>query len=144
MMFCKPAQLALLGLIAATTFSGCAVFQPKAQEIPVAVGESKGTYTIEMESAFGSKVAQSEIRGDITVQDVLKLSGATSKYRSMEILMVRQLPGQMPLKMPVEYDARKNEVNMHQNYAIHDGDHILVRAKSSSMMSQIFGSLGEM
>ncbi len=136
-------SMAILGLFVTVLSTGCASLMPVGNsEIPAAVADSRGTYKVEMETTFGKQVGIAQLTGEMTIQQVLEHSGAIKKFRAMEIMIVRQLEGQLPLKMYVDFDSQTDEVKMHQNYAIHPNDHIFIKAKSNSPFDQFLGNFG--
>lgn len=106
--------------------------------------ESAGQYYVEMHPAFGQpKIFQGELDGNLTVQQALERSGATKKYRGMNIGLFRFVKESgRPLKLPVEYKYRNKQVSPDQNYALHPEDRIVVMPKSSSPLDKVMDSLG--
>jgi hypothetical protein len=78
----------------------------------------------------------------ITIQDVLERSGATRKYRNMDIMIHRVVEetGRV-LKLRVDYEPRKKSVKPELNYAIHDKDRILVQSRTTTAISKVVDSL---
>jgi hypothetical protein len=140
----STAALLCAGLLIAS--SGCSALN-SINKSAVLAGEnaapSQGMYQVEMSGNFHkSTTFQGEIDGPITVQTALERSGATDKFRSMDIVVYRvvQETGQ-GLKMPVEYKAGKKMVSPDQDYAIHPNDRIVVSSQSSNALDKLVDSL---
>ena len=124
--------------------SGCATINPFAgRDVPVAE-DSAGQYQVAMESGIGiTKTFTGEIEGDVLVSEALEKSGATRKYRSMDIEVLRIVKSEngmpQPLRMQVTYAGPRKGVAPQQDYALHDGDRILVKKGSSGGISQMLG-----
>ena len=110
---------------------------------PVSAEASAGQYQVEMTGNFSkSSVFQGEIDGPLTVQDALERSGATKKFRSMEVMIYRVVKETgRGLKMPVEYKARNKSVLPEMDYALHPNDRISVRARSTNAIDKVIDSL---
>jgi hypothetical protein len=76
------------------------------------------------------------------VQDALERSGATERYRSMDILVYRIVKetGQ-GLRMPVEYQSGGKTVMQNQNYALHPNDRIVITNRSLNAIDKFIDSL---
>ena len=105
--------------------------------------DSAGQYQVEMTGNFSkSSVFKGEIDGPLTVQDALERSGATKKFRSMDVMIYRVVKESgFPLKMPVEYKARNKTVLPEMDYALHPNDRIAVRARSTNAIDKVIDSL---
>lgn len=101
-----------------------------------------------MHSALGKKTAVlGSIVGDMTVQDALESSGAMKKYRAMDIEVLRVVDtadtGRRGLRMKVMYVPSEKSIIAEQNYALHDGDRIVITPVSNDPMSKVIGMLGQ-
>lgn len=105
--------------------------------------EPSDMYQVEMLGGFSRMTGfRGEIDGPIVVQDALERSGATKKFRSMDILIVRTVEETgRQLRLEVGYVPREKSVKQEENYAILPNDRILVRAKSTNAIDQIVDSL---
>ncbi len=111
---------------------------------PSLINSDAKTYTVAMKKDFGKpKVYSGSFDKPITVQQALEASGAVKQFRSMEVMLVRKLAksGQ-PLNMPVDYQSRKKRVRPEQDYALHDGDRILVQPKTGGAFGEVIKMLG--
>lgn len=139
----------LLCLAMLLASSGCSTFNLSLAKAPVVpsektTGESRGLYQVEMSGGFSKgSVFQGQIDGPITVQTALERSGATEKYRSMDIMVYRVVKesGQ-GLKLPVEFDRQKKSVAPEHDYAIHPNDRIIVRSSSTNPLDKLVDSFG--
>lgn len=136
--------LGVLSVCVATILvSGCATFKPAdKQEMPVgqSSGQPVGTYTVEFRDVFGSgKPYVGKIdEKNPWVQTALEDSGAWKRYRSMNIIIERKVPGRyQPLEIPVEVQPRKREVKYEQDYALLPGDKVIVSPKSTNPIVQM-------
>lgn len=105
--------------------------------------DSAGVYRVELSGHFSkSSTYQGEIDGPITVQDALERSGATKKFKSMDILVYRVVKESgRGLKMPVEYMTRTKSVTPQTDYAIHPNDRVVVQARTLTAIDKIANSL---
>ena len=104
---------------------------------------STGRYRVEMSGNFSkSGIFEGDIDGEITVQDALERSGATKKFRNMDIMVYRVVKENgRGLKMPVTYKGRTKSVLPEQDYAIHPNDRIVIEARSNNAIDKIVDSL---
>lgn len=134
-------------LIATLTLSsGCATLDSlTSQTVPISENSINGKYTVEMHSTFGKvNPFKGSLTGSTTVSEALAESGAIKKYRAMdvEILRVVEHEGRSRgLRMPVEYSTSSREVPSHQDYALVDGDRIVVKPNSNGSLVKMLSSL---
>lgn len=76
----------------------------------------------------------------MVVQDALKGSGATSRFRRMNIVLVRTTAQGTKLRLPVKYNAAKRQVVETNNYAMHAGDWLEVTEDTSTMFDRMIDS----
>jgi len=138
-----PSSLLLCGLLLAT--SGCSTIPMTANNPLPAVqkAESAGVYEVQMTGQFTKpKSFQGEIDGPITVQTALERSGAISKFRGMDITLMRVVKESgRGLRLPVEYQGDTKTVVSSQDYAIHPNDRIIVDAQTRNPIDKIVDSL---
>ena len=132
---------ALMAMLIAT---GCQPFQKSAApEMPVG-GNSSAMYQVQMIPKFGKPtVTKHVIRDKMTVQDVIEETGAVTQFRSMEITLSRLVnePRKSVLKLPIEYRYEKQAVVDYQNYSIHPGDTLVIKARSAGSLDKLVGAL---
>ena len=99
---------------------------------------SAGMYQVQTTGGFSKPTMfQGELIGDVTVQDALEASGAISKNRGLEVVVMRVVEDTgRGLRMPVDYDSRKKAVSPEQNYSLHPNDRIVVTARSTSPLDK--------
>lgn len=136
--------LCLTSLLVSILCTGCSIF-PKAgnSELPAAAaGESETErFFVEFHQAFGEDRQYTGIvDGTKTVQTAIDEAGIKKQIGGMEVDVIRQLPNGRVLKMPVEIESGK-KVKYQQDYALHDGDRVIVQAKSNSPLEKIVGSV---
>ncbi len=148
-----PVQLkGLASLLVASLLvvgSGCQSLNSfSSSQTPAAgpAGAGNGGYTVAMHSVKKIKPFRGVLNTDptqpTTVQTALDSAGASKHFRGMEIELIRKVDGEyQPLRLPVDYVAREKAVKMEQDYALHPGDTINIRAKSNSPIDQILGTL---
>lgn len=141
-------QHLLLACLLVVISSGCssmAMFNgEKLPTDPSLVNPNTKTYSVAMKKDFGKPtVYTGNFDKPITVQQALEDSGAIKQFRSMEVNLIRKLPKSgKPLTMPVDYQARKKRVRPEQDYALHDGDRILVQPKQGGSFGNVIKMLG--
>ena len=107
--------------------------------------ESTETYRVDMIGAFSKTSSfEGEIDGPITIQDVLVNSGATKKFRNMDVMIYRVVKesGRV-LKLAVDYVPRTKSVKPELNYAIHAEDRIIVQSRTTTAIDKVINSLGQ-
>ena len=110
-------------------------------EIPVA------KYEVRLHDNGNSTRAFATLDSNKTIQTVLEESGAKDKFKKMEILLVRNIPGtEQKQKLEVDFDPASRHVIVSQDYAIHPGDIIVIRKDNSTALDitidKITGALG--
>lgn len=107
---------------------------------PVAVG----TYSVQVIGGmFGTKTKNYPVHENLTAQTVLEETGQLSRHRNFEIDILRKSDsGAGVVKMPVQFDPSKHRVKFESDYAIHPGDHVVIRPVSHSPFEQVAQMLG--
>ena len=140
-----------IGLVVSILFlgsltSGCATLTSlNRAELPTPnPSASQGSFTVSMETDFGgAKTYTGSIDDSMTISRALEISGAAKKYRVPEITILRRVEESgRGLRMDVDYDTKNKRIKPEQNYAIHPGDRIVVRAKKTSPLGSIGKHLG--
>ncbi len=138
---------ALLCLLAGVfiSLSGCSTLSLGSPGKPIAPGDATGGYTVEMHSSFsGIKGYKGSLDGNTTVSDALMASGATKKYRSMEVevrRVVKKNGASRGLVMPVRYEPKTRNIPPEQDYALKNGDRVVVKPASGSSVLKVLSSL---
>lgn len=143
-------SLFFLALVSMSIMStGCSTMTSLTnQSLPVdgsaVAANANGTYSVEMHPNFGSpKQYKGVLTGGTTVSEALSKSGAVKKFRSMdvEILRIVEHKGRnRGLRMPVNYQGQTGP-DPSQDYALLDGDRIVVKPKESSSIVKMIGSV---
>lgn len=140
-------------LIAATMImllgSGCStVTGLVSKPLPVEdanLAAARGTYSVEMHSNFGQpRQYKGALTGTTTVTDALAKAGAVKKFRDLdvEILRIVEHKGHnRGLRMPIEFDSATGTPSPEQDYALLDGDRIVVKPKQSSGLVKMVGAM---
>ena len=142
-------QICSLVLIASFIFmSGCTAFNsPNGKQADLAeavAAESKGAYLVEVHPLVGPpKIFQGALTELASIQNAVS-SSAAKRYRHMDIELLRKAPNSGKLiKMTSEYDTARRDVTPETDYTLHDGDRVIIRQKTSSVLedatSKIFG-----
>ena len=140
--------LIFTGLIT-ISFTGCVISQAGSvteteAQIPVEHTEATtaAAYRVEMSGGFNaSEIYEGQIEGPLFVQDALERSGATERYRSMDIMIYRIVEESgRGLKLPVGYKSAEKVVMQNQNYALHPNDRIVVTNRSNNAIDKIIDS----
>lgn len=139
-----PAWLGFVALLLAVQSIGCASMSLPAgklfgkAEAATPAAEPFGQCTVLMKPGFGKGTQSTlDISEDTTVQSVLERAGVQKKFKSMDIMIYRDIEGAMvPLKMAVDYNVGKRSVVDSQNYRVLPGDKVLFSEKSNSAISK--------
>jgi hypothetical protein len=110
-----------------------------------APSEPTDSYRIDMIGAFSKTTSlQGEIDGPITVQEVLVNSGATKKFRNMDVVIYRTVEesGRL-LKLVVDYVPRTKSVKPELNYAIRPNDRIIVQSRTTTAIDKVINSISQ-
>ena len=123
--------------------TGCQTLQLSNDSIVADAPQNAPMYQIQTIPMFGqASVSKEVITENMTVQDALEKANVRSKFRGMEISLGRVLKDEgTVLSMPVTYDHATKSIRSEQNYALHPGDTITVRAASTGTLQKMIGSL---
>ena len=101
--------------------------------------DPNGSFTVEIRNAYG---ARSRIRlplqSGICVQDALRLSKAVEQFDNMKIKLKR--PTKDPrrfLPLDVQFDAEYRRVDPLNDYALHNGDYLIVTQSAGADISEL-------
>ncbi len=113
-------------------------------QTPIASG-SQAQYLVDMQMSYGgSKKFKGNVGRGTTVQSALEASGAMKKFRSMDVVVMRNLEGtHQPLQMTCQYNPSKKTVRPETDYALQHGDRIVVTPKSENQLLKMFGTFAE-
>jgi hypothetical protein len=132
-------MLALVGVLAA---GGCSTLQ-STPESPIPEGTETSSVTdpmVVVELRDGDEEREylrAPLKESMLVQDALNGSGATSRFRRMDVVLVRHVPGGRKLRLPVRYNPTTKRVADEHNYALHGGDWLEVTQDTSTMVDRM-------
>lgn len=143
-MFARLSALMLVAVLLAIS-TGCTALPlgmvnqtDKTNMPPDQFNRPREEFLVEMHRDFGSpKQYVGELSGDLTVEQVLHESGASNRYRGMQVDIFRKIDNGQVLHLPVNYEGRSKTVLPEQNYAIHAGDRVVVRPKSGNPLEKV-------
>ena len=141
----KLGTCAFCALIISGVFllSGCQTLALQPEANAKMIPADAGMYQIQLDPAFGkTTVSKGVITENMTVQDALEQAGAGAKFRGMSISLSRlnKEHGGV-LKLPIDYDFKTRSISPHQNYALHPGDSISVKAKSNGSIEKMSSAM---
>ncbi|MBT4723944.1 MAG: hypothetical protein HOB29_03190 [Planctomycetaceae bacterium] len=102
-----------------------------------------GHYTVELQNAYGVKQrAKFELRQGMFLQDALRESKAMDQFNFMTIKLRRPTADPMRfLPLEIEFNPEFRRIEPINDYAIHDGDYIIVRQQATGELDEMFGNL---
>jgi len=102
-----------------------------------------GHYTVEIQNAYGAKRrAKFELRRGMFIQDALRESKALEQFNFMTIKLRRPTEDPMRfLPLEIEFNSEFRRIEPINDYALHDGDYIIVRQQATGELDEMFGSL---
>ena len=100
-----------------------------------------GHYTVEIQNAYGVKQrAKFELRPGMFIQDALRESKAIEQFNFMTIKLRRPTDDPMRfLPLDIEFNREYRRVEPINDYAIHDGDYIIVRQQATGELDKMLG-----
>jgi hypothetical protein len=83
------------------------------------------------------------ISAETRVQDVLDASRATSKFRNLDVVIMRPTShaSEPMLKMPCRFDRHRRRIGWETDYAVLPDDRLIVREDTTSPLDRVMGSL---
>ncbi len=91
----------------------------------------------------GREYLRAPLTDSMLVQDAIKGSGAITRFRRMDIVLVRETPDGKKIRLPVKYDVVRHQVVDTNNYAMHAGDWLEVTEDTSTMLDRMLESAME-
>ena len=77
------------------------------------------------------------------VQEALEGSRALNRFRRMDIVVVRPVPNDRPLRMPVNFDWVERKVTPATNYSLYPGDTVEVTEDSRTIIDRMIETATE-
>ena len=104
---------------------------------------SFGHYTVEVQNAYGVKQrAKFELRQGMFIQDALRESKALDQFNFMKIKLRRPTADPMRfLPLDIEFNPEYRRIEPINDYALHDGDYIIIRQQATGELDEMFGNL---
>ena len=139
-------SLFLVAILAVTTLStGCSSMTSlMGKPLPDSQKAAYGSFTVETQSSFGSpKQYQGTLNGSKTISQALAEANAIKKFQTpeVEVLRVVEKDGKSRgLRMPIEFDSRVGGPKPEQDYALLDGDRIIVKPKQGNGVVRMLGA----
>ena len=102
-----------------------------------------GHYTVEIQNAYGAKQrAKFELRQGMFLQDALRESKVLDQFNFMTIKLRRPTDDPMRfLPLDIEFNPEFRRIEPINDYAIHDGDYIIVRQQATGELDEMIGNL---
>jgi hypothetical protein len=147
----RTASLLPLLLVIAATSVGCSSLQTSPADLgrqastpPPAEEDSEPRIVVELrETEEEPERLKAPLKDGMVVQEALKGSGALNRFRRMDIEVVRPVPNDRPLRMPVNFDWVQREVSPATNYSLHPGDTVEVTEDSRTIIDRMVESAME-
>ena len=140
--------LSIFAILAVAATTGCSTLQagPDLTLDPQMSKPTDPQAMVVVELRDGKKKSE-YLRAPLTetmlVQDALKGSGAITRFRRMNIVLVREAPDGTKIRLPVKYDMTRQQVVDTNNYAMHAGDWLEVTKDNSTMLDRMVESAME-
>ncbi len=141
----RTASLLTLILVIAASSVGCSNLQTSHSNLdqqtlipPVDAEESQPQVIVELrETDEEPERLKAPLKEGMLVQEALKGSGALGRFRRMDIVVVRPIPHDRPLRMPVNFDWVEREVSPATNYSLFPGDTVEVTEDSRTIIDRM-------
>ena len=91
----------------------------------------------------GHEYLRAPLKENMLVQDALKGSGAISRFRRMDIVLVRETQNGQKVRLPVKYEVSRQQVVDSNDYAMHAGDWLEVTEDTSTILERMIESATE-
>lgn len=110
------------------------------------VAQQGPQYTVEIrEAGKDPEFVRLPMKGNTFVDNAIRESGATKRFKRMNVELIRNAGGQ-PQRLEVRYDRAKKGINPVYDYALHPGDHVVViedtRTAIDDMMDGVSSRMG--
>ena len=141
----RTAKLLPLLLVVAATSVGCSSLQTSPADLnsqammpPPDEEDSEPRVVVELRETEEEPVRlKAPLKEGMVVQQALEGSGALRQFRRMDIVVVRPVPNELPLRMPVNFDWVNREVSDATNYSLYPGDTIEVTEDSRTIIDRM-------
>jgi hypothetical protein len=106
--------------------------------------EPAGTCTVELRTRTRRpQTLEVPLSDQTRVQDVLDASRATSKFRNLDVFILRPTPqaSEPMLKLGCRFDHKARRIVLETDYAVLPGDRVVVREDTSVGVEKLVGML---
>jgi len=86
------------------------------------------------------KFQQFPLQQGMCIQDALEQSGLTRRFRRMDVKLVRST-AEGSAKLDSKYDHKANRVDPLYDYALYNGDHLIVIEDTSTVLDDLVNAL---
>ena len=120
------------------------IMQLAAQQVTYQTPQADfGHYTVEIQNAYGVKQrAEFELRNGMFLQDALRESKVLDQFNFMTIKLRRPTEDPMRfLPLEIEFNPEFRRIEPINDYAMHDGDYIIVRQQATGELDEMFNGL---
>ncbi|MEC7566373.1 MAG: hypothetical protein VX738_11895 [Planctomycetota bacterium] len=102
-----------------------------------------GHFTVEIQNAYGVKQrGKFQLRQGMFLQDALRESRALDQFQFMTIKLRRPTNDPMRfLPLEIEFNSEHRRIEPINDYAIHDGDYIIVKQTAGGELDEMVGVL---
>lgn len=128
--------------------SGCQAVNPQGGQLPTeqaALAAERGTYSVETYTYLGEpKQFKGALTGTTTVSEAIAASGSVKKMNKMDVEVLRIVDHKgrsRGLRMPITVNPRTGGLSPEQDYALLDGDRIVVKPRESSGLTKVLGTV---
>ena len=101
--------------------------------------DPNGSFTVEIRNAYGARSrVRLPLQSGLCVEDALRLSKVTEQFDNMQIKLKR--PTKDPrrlLPLDVNFDAEYRRVDPLNDYALHNGDYLVVTQSAGPDISEL-------
>jgi hypothetical protein len=139
----------MLAMLAVASTVGCGTLHTGLgtsleQQAAEPTGDLRSMVVVELRnSGSGHEYLRAPLKENMLVQDALKGSGAISRFRRMNLVLVRETENGQKVRLPVKYDVSKQQVVDSNNYALHAGDWLEVTEDTTTVLERMMGSVTE-
>ena len=141
-----PRPLLFVFLSLASLFlSGCATFNGHDDvSLPTngsAIQQSLSECTVELQKRRTKSITL-PVTTDMRVQDVLEQTKAPSKFRRVDVTVLRKTdnPNNPVLRLASEYEPKYRQVSLQTDYGILPGDRIIIRESPTNSVDDMIKS----
>ncbi|MCA9223394.1 MAG: hypothetical protein R3C99_04440 [Pirellulaceae bacterium] len=110
-------------------------------EQPKPVDDGRRVMVVLKEGDAKPRAAELPFRDGMLVHDALVQSGAYREYNRMSIRLVRRNPTGGEQVLGIQYDHKRKRVPESSNYALWEGDRLMVEKEDSAVVTQMLDTV---